>query len=116
MRKYISIIIAMVLVLSAISFAFASENAVRSGRSLSFSGTTAYIDAYVRNTGSECSISAELWQGGTMVAYWDDLGDDSASVSGTVSGCTSGLTYTLYVYATVDGNTVNINPISRVCP
>ncbi len=116
MRKAITVILALALVLSTVVFAFAGTNSIGKSSKLRFSGTTAYVEAYVRNAGSECAISAELWQGGTMINYWDDLADDEAYISGSVSGCTSGLTYTLYVYATVDGVTVNINPISKVCP
>ena len=115
-KRIVSVVLALILVLAVTVTAFADVNSAQTYKSLSFSGTTAFIAASVAQGGAEISLSAELWQGGTMIDYWDDLADNTAAVSGSVSGCTSGLTYTLYVYATVDGDPVYISPISKVCP
>ncbi len=116
MRKTISLLIATVLVLACISTAFAGINAISWSRSLNFSGTTAVCKASVSETGSECSISAELYQGSTLVAYWDDLAMNKASVSGNAYNCVSGLTYRLEITATVNGNSVPVSSVTKTCP
>ena len=106
----------MILILISVNTAFAATNYVQKSRSLNFSGTTAYCDASVSQTGSEITLSAELWQGNTLIDYWDDMGTGSASISGSVSGCISGMRYKLKVYATVDGDPVSISSVTKICP
>ena len=116
MKKGIVILLAVVLVLSSLSFAFAATNAITKSRSLSFSGTTANISASVQEQGSACAITARLYRGSLLIMTWSDSGDDIAAVSGSVSDCTHGQTYTLTVTATVNGVSVPIADISKTCP
>ncbi len=116
MKKSISLALVIVMVLSSVALIFAGTNSISKGRSLSFSGNTANVTAYVSEAGSECTISAELYQGSTLVGYWDDMGMHSADISGSVPGCISGLTYRLEVTATVNGDPVTISSISKRCP
>ena len=115
MRRLLTVLAAVVLVLSLTAVAFAGMKA-SSSRSLYFNGNTAEVSASVSQNGAVCTLTVELYRGGTRVAYWYADGIGSASVSDSVSGCISGSSYTLRVSGTVDGQTVNFSPITKTCP
>ncbi|MBR0130369.1 MAG: hypothetical protein IJM08_03605 [Firmicutes bacterium] len=116
MKRKISVILVIIMVFSAIANAHAATNAIGKSSTLSFSGTTANCAASISQAGASCTLTVELYRGGTRVAYWYDADIGSASVSDTVSGCISGQTYTLRVSGTVDGVSVYYSPITKTCP
>ncbi len=115
MKKKTSIILVLLLVLAFSANVYASMQVSKS-RSLTFSGTTANVSAYLSQVNAECELEVKLFRGGTRVGYWTDSDIGSAFVSDSVTGCTSGQTYTLYVSGTVDGQDVYFSPISKTCP
>ncbi len=116
MRKCTALLLAIVVILSCVVCAFATTKSITKGSDLSFYGNTAYVSAYVRETGSYCTISAKLYKGNSLVGSWNDSDYDLAAVSDSVSGCISGQVYSLKVTATVNGISVPISTISKTCP
>ena len=115
MKKYLSVILALLLVIAFSASAYAATMISKS-RDLTFSGNSAIVYAYLSQSGAECELEVKLFRGGTKIGQWNDSGTGSASVSDSVSGCTSGQSYTLYVTGTVNGNSVYFSPITRTCP
>ena len=116
MRRCIVVVLALLVVLSSLTSVFAAMDEVNQYSNLYFSGKTAYIDAYVSETGSSCSITAKLYRGSLLITTWSDSGTGSASVSGHVLDCTPGQTYILHVEGTVNGSPVSFTDVIKNCP
>ena len=115
MKRLVLLLCVFILLLASVFPSAAAINAVQITKNLQYSGTTAYCDASVSQIGSEITLSAELWRGNTQVAYWDDIATGNAAISGSCS-VQSGATYTLKFFATVDGESIYIAPITKRCP
>ena len=100
------IVIAFVLLLSSI--AFAAQESEELSRYTTPQPTMAVINgvatckARLMFPGKDIEATLELTQGSTTIGSWSDTGYGYLLLSGTAN-VTPGVTYTLTVYATVDG-------------
>ena len=102
MRK-VSILLAMILVLSMPLTAFAAVNNVRIQPVLSFAGTTANCDVTVlgNDSSEHIEVTMKLMNGYYCVASWQAEGYGYVEMEKTAL-VTKGCTYTLVVEVTID--------------
>lgn len=113
-RKWISIIVTVLLV------AFMSANALAAVRStsyipsLSFSGTIANCKVTIVANGKSINGKLELWCGNTLIDSWSGSGTSRIVLSGKHS-VTRGKTYTLKAYGTINGVSFFVPSVTKVC-
>ncbi len=116
-KRYIQILVVLVLVLSLTANVYAGESYVEENRSVGLPaitviGNTAKCKATVNYQGLYINATLELWQGNTLVASWTNSGMDSVTVSGNAT-IIHGLTYTLTVSGTAGGVEFTPRSITR---
>lgn len=91
--------------------------ATRSSASLAleFSGTTATCTTTVNQFGASIDISMSLYRGTALVKTWTKSGVNKVTLSKTYT-CISGQIYTLQTDVTVNGVSINVNPVTKTCP
>ena len=103
MKKLICLALAVLIM--AMPAAAAFFRSPRAEARLSFSGTTAYCSATARadSTSDRVELYVELWEGDSMMDAWEESGYGYADWSYRFSA-TRGESYTLVVYASVNGS------------
>ena len=105
----------LIILLFATSLSYAGTLAITKSIKLTFSGTTANCLLTVKSPGDSISATLYLYHGTTMIDSWSTSNTNSVTI-GETHTCTSGQTYRLEADITVNGNPVNISPITRTCP
>lgn len=114
-KKWISVVIAMLLIVSLSLNAAATIRATSIIPSLSFSGTTANCKVVVSASGKYIRATLQLWHGSTFVKSWSGSGTSRLVITGTCS-VVSGQSYTLRVSGTIDGVAFTGTSITKTCP
>lgn len=115
MKKVISLLLVLVMLIAVPVTAFAAEpRVVSTHSSLYFTGTTAHCNATIIEGSSKIIASMTLWDGNNCIAIWPGSGTSVVEITGT---CTveTGKTYTLKVTGTSDGKTIFVDPITATC-
>lgn len=115
MKKVISLILVIVMLLAASVTAFAVEPRVVSAHpSLYFTGTTANCEVTIIEANQKISASMTLWDGNNCIGIWPGSGTSVVKITGT---CTvePGKTYTLKVTGTSGGRLISVEPITATC-
>lgn len=115
-KKVLFLVVILILTLSAPAFA-AQTRATDIIPGISFNGTTAKCTVVVSGDKStdEIQVDIELWQGTKKIASWSKEGLAFVSFSDTVE-VTAGESYTLKVYATINGVSKPMVSTSSTCP
>ena len=112
--RILSILLSFVIVLCmGIGVAEARSAIVRP--QLLFDGSTAECYVYIRSPGDEIEATMELWEGRTLLDSWSGSGSSVLTLEGS-HRATSGHTYTVEIYGTVDGEPLDVTPVSETCP
>jgi len=110
----------IVIIMLVLSMIFSvSANAIEVRRpvvypDLSFANGEAVCDVLIEADYSDDEIEAyiELWEGGTFLMSWRVSGMEYVETSRTANA-SRGKTYTLIVYASINGNDLPLTDISR---
>jgi len=111
-KLVLMILLSVVLVIGITVPAVAAENAARATLSLDFVGSAAECEASISAPGCEIDATLELWSGSTFIASWSYSDWDYVYIYGAAPA-TRGNPYTLKVTGTIDGYTINVQPIHR---
>ena len=124
MKKIVSLLLCLALLLAAIPAAYASEvttpvddpviSEIAVNSSLSFSGTTAICDGTVTDLNKYIVATMTLSTGGSAVASWSGSGWSVVNLGGSCK-VTKGTTYSLVISGTVDGVAFSTTPIVKTC-
>lgn len=124
MKKFLSLMMAMLLLCTLVPAAFAEEvttpaddpviSEIVSSSSLSFSGTTANCYGSVVDLDKSIVATMTLSCGGTTVASWSGSGTSVVDLSGSCT-VTKGKTYSLVISGTVNGVAFSTTPIVKTC-
>ena len=114
-KLILPLVLIVVLLFTTVAFAVSpiqgELNSVNTPR-IQVVGTTATCSAKVTYLGQYIEATLELWQGGTLVASWNNTGTSSVTVSGNAT-IVHGLTYTLTVSGTANGVSFPPQSITR---
>lgn len=84
MKRLISIVLVVVMLMAIPATAFAAPSRVASATpSLSFSGTTANCKVTIRDSGKAISATMSLWDGSTCIDSWSSNGTSLVIISGS---------------------------------
>lgn len=115
MKRLISIVLVVVMLMAIPATAFAAPSRVASATpSLSFSGTTANCKVTIRDSGKAISATMSLWDGSTCIDSWSSNGTSLVIISGS-HDVEHGKTYTLKVTGTSGSKTLVIESVSKKC-
>lgn len=115
MKRLISIVLVVVMLMAIPATAFAAPSRVASATpSLSFSGTTANCKVTIRESGKAISATMSLWDGNTCLDSWSGNGTSLLIISGSHE-VVQGKTYTLKVTGTSGSTTLVVEPVSGKC-
>lgn len=124
MKKIVSLLLCLALLLATIPAAYASEvttpeddpviSEIAVNSSLSFSGTTAICDGTVTDLNKYIVATMTLSTGGSAVASWSGSGWSVVNLGGSCK-VTKGTTYSLVISGTVDGVAFSTTPIVKTC-
>ena len=116
MKKGMVSLLVAVLLVAIPSWAAETRSAVVAP-GLSFNGTiaTCVIQVEADYESDRIEVYAELCEGSTVVASWNEAEMEYVDVSYRVS-VTRGKTYTLRIYATVNERDLPVAYITRKCP
>ena len=115
MKKVISLILVLVMLMAVSVTAFAAEpRAAGASPSLYFTGTTAHCEVTIMDLNKQIIASMTLWDGNDCIAIWPGSGTSVVEITGT---CTvePGKTYTLKVTGTSGGKTLSVEPVTATC-
>lgn len=114
MKKRVIILILAAVLLLAIPTQAVSR-ATTCMPSLTFEGMTAKCGIVVLGgTHDEIEVTLSLWHGNQLLATWSEEGTGYLSMAETAT-VTRGNTYTLEVDLTINGEEVDVMPISKKC-
>lgn len=115
MKKVISLLLVLVMLMAVSVTAFAAEpRIVGASPSLYFTGTTAHCEVTIMEVNKQIIASMTLWDGNDCIAIWPGSGTSVVEITGT---CTveTGKTYTLKVTGTSGGKTISVEPVTATC-
>ena len=115
MKKVISLILILVMLLAISVTAFAAEPRIAGASpSLYFTGTTAHCGVIITEANKQITASMTLWDGNDCIGIWPGSGTSIVEITGT---CTvePGKTYTLKVTGTSGGKVIFVDPITATC-
>ena len=116
MRKKICLFVMVLSMLISIPVSAFSERSASVIPTLSFSGNTAICSVFILgNTATdEIEVEIELWQGSTLIDSWSDSGEAYIDWKENVT-VVKGKTYTLKVYATINGEELPMVDVAKTC-
>lgn len=114
-KKWISVVIAVLLIVSLSLNTAAAVRATSIIPSLSFSGTTANCKVVIVSSGNSINATLQLWHGNTLVKSWSGSGASRLIIRGTYNA-TSGQSYSLKAVGTVSGVSFTSTSITKTCP
>lgn len=107
-------VIPLILLLTMILTMTASARVPMAEPYLSFSGTTAYCQGYVKSQGDDISITLELLQGTKLIDSWSKSGTGQVLLEKTCK-VEKGKTYTLELHTTINGEPAPTQRVSGTC-
>lgn len=119
MKKIISCIILLIFLFSIMAAANADgphKVPASLTPSITFSGTTATCSALLTDPGSVIVITLRLFEGSTLIGTWSNFVSTSIGAVTGYATVQHGHTYTLTGTATVNGQSVYVNPVTATCP
>lgn len=114
-RRIISMVIAVMLILSLSVPVFAEARINAVTPTISFSGTTANCSVTISAIDKNINANLELWCNGSMVNSWSGRGQSLVIINGSHYGI-SGREYIVKVTGTIGSETISCYPVSAVCP
>ncbi len=117
MKKKVLFLTALLLFVLTVPAYAVQPRLIRVVPSISFSNSNATCTATIiaNNSTDEIEVYVEVWEEDALHASWSDEGTGSLTTSRTVSAY-RGRGYTLKVYATVNGDALDVASTYKRCP